>query len=462
MAEGAAVTGLKIIWAEWAPADYLQQIGDLYAQEKGIQVTVIQEPWGSFADLFFARMAAHDDAWDMVVGDSQWLGQSATEGYYVELTDFLVSSGIADTVTDATRTYYAEYPTGSGVYWAYPTEGDATGWAYRKDLFETPAEKAAFQAQYGYPLAVPQTYEQLRDIAKFFNRPTQGLNGLAIYTQKDYDAITMGVENLLFSWGGRWQAPDNTVLGVVNSPDAVEAVAFYKELYDCCQAPGLTNAFFVETNQAYIEGKTAMVMNYFAFFPDLANPATNPRAAVTGYFPNPAGPTGERHAALGGQGLSIISFISDERKEASKEFIRWFAQESVQAKWAAFGGYTCNANVLASPAFMDAIAQEHDRILRDAGFITDGFIRGDANADTRVNIADPVRILGHLFLHQEIDCQKADDANADGALDIADPIFLLDYLFRHGSAPDSPFPYCGMHRALDLLTCQSFPPCRRR
>jgi multiple sugar transport system substrate-binding protein len=63
---------------------------------------------------------------------------------------------------------------------------------------------AAFEAEYGYPLDVPETYEQLMDIAKFFTRPDQGLYGLAIYTQKDYDAITMGVENTMFSWGGDW------------------------------------------------------------------------------------------------------------------------------------------------------------------------------------------------------------------------------------------------------------------
>ncbi|MFN2189530.1 MAG: carbohydrate ABC transporter substrate-binding protein, partial [Candidatus Promineifilaceae bacterium] len=48
-----------------------------------------------------------------------------------------------------------------------------------------------------------------------------------------------------------------------------------------------------------------------------------------------------------------INYISDERKEASKDFIRWFAQEDVQAEWGALGGYTCNENVLSSPEFLE-------------------------------------------------------------------------------------------------------------
>jgi multiple sugar transport system substrate-binding protein len=353
-AAGPAVTELTILWAQWAPADYLQQIGNMYEQETGIKVNVIQEPWGSFGDRFNVEMAAGGDAWDMVVGDSQWIGQGATAGYYVDMTDFMKTNGIDKSVTPATLQYYGEYPAGSGKYYGFPTEGDADGWAYRKDLFEDPANMAAFKAKYGYDLAVPTTWAQLMDIAKFFTKPDKSMNGVAIYTQKDYDAITMGYENMMFSWGAKWQNPDNTVEGVINSQAAIDALQYYRDLYDCCQAPGLNNAFYTETNDAFIGGQVAMAMNYFAFFPALANESTNPHAKVTGFFANPAGPTGIRKAALGGQGLSVISFVSPERQKASLDFIKWFAQEKIQAQWAALGGYTCNANVLKTDAFMKA------------------------------------------------------------------------------------------------------------
>ena len=347
------VSELKILWAQWDPADYLQQIGNLYEQEKGIKVTIVQEPWGSFGSLFNTEMAAKGTSWDMVVGDSQWLGQNATTGNYVDLTDFMTSNGLDKTVTPATLKYYGEYPANSGKYYAYPTEGDADGWAYRKDLFEDPKEKDAFKAKYGYDLAVPKTYKELKDIAEFFTRKDQGLYGVAIYTQIDYDAMTMGVENTFFAWGATWQDANNNVKGVVNSPKAVEALQAYKDLYDCCQVPGLSNAFFTETNDAFIGGKAVMIMNYFAFFPALVNPGTNPNYAdKVGFFANPAGPSGDRGAALGGQGMSIISHISAERQQAARDFILWFAQDSIQEKWAELGGYTCNAKVLASDKFL--------------------------------------------------------------------------------------------------------------
>ncbi len=350
------ITELNIWWAEWDPAGYLQQIGNEYEAETGIKVNVVQTPWGSYYGRVTTEWAAQGNAFDMVVGDSQWLGQAVTEGHYADLTEFMTTANddgvsIADTVTPATLSYYGEYPAGSASYYAYPTEGDANGFAYRMDLFEDPEEMAAFETAYGYPLAVPQTWAELRDIAEFFTRPDDGQYGVGVYTQIDYDAITMGFENIFFSYGADWSDADLNVLGVVNSPESVAALELYRELYTFAP-PGTNNAFFAEMNDLFVNGQAAMVMNYFAFFPALDNASINPYRDVTGYFSMPAGPDGDRFAALGGQGMSVNNYIDDARKQASLDFITWFATEEVQARWAEVGGYTCNINVLQSEAFL--------------------------------------------------------------------------------------------------------------
>ncbi len=351
--ETAAVDELTILWAQWDPADYLQEIGNMYEAETGVKVNIVQEPWGSFGTLFNTEMAAQGTNYDMVVGDSQWLGTSSGQGHSVELTDLLNDNNLTDTVTEATLTYYGEYPPGSGTYWAYPTEGDANGWAYRTDLFEDPDEMAAFEAEHGYPLAPPETMEQLMDIAKFFTRPDEGLYGSAIYTQVDYDGLLMGYQNMFFSFGADWSDENFNPEAQVNSPEAVAALEYYKELYDCCQPPGMSNAFFAEVHDAMIGGQAAMGMNYFAFFPALSNPEINPHAENTAYFVNPAGPGGEQFAGLGGQGISVINFVDDDRKQASLDFIKWFGQDDVQQEWGDLGGYSANRAVLSNPAFLE-------------------------------------------------------------------------------------------------------------
>ncbi len=346
------VSELTIWWAQWDPANYLQQIGNDYEKATGIKVNVVQTPWGTFQDRVTTEWAAKGTSFDLIVGDSQWVGQGATQGHYVDLTDFMVSNGIDKTVTPATLKYYGEYPAGSGKYWGYPTEGDANGFAYRKDLFENKDEMAAFKAKYGYDLAVPETWAQLRDIAEFFTRPDKGLYGVNVYTQKDYDAITMGFENVFFSYGCNWQDDKNNVLGVVNADNCVKALELYKQLYSFAP-PGNTNSFFQEMNDSYTNGQAVMVMNYFAFLPALVAD-TNKYKDVTGFFVMPKGPDGQQFAALGGQGMSINNYISDARKQASFDFLKWFSQEDIQKKWAEYGGYTCNINVLNSDEFLKA------------------------------------------------------------------------------------------------------------
>ncbi len=369
-----AVPELTILWAEWDPANYLQEIGNMYEKETGVKVNVVQEPWGSFYDRVSAEWAAQGDAFDMVVGDSQWVGQGATQGHYLDLTQFFKDNGnIQDTVTEATMTYYGEFPSGSGTYWAYPTEGDAVGWAYRKDLLEDPAEMEAFKAKYGYDLAVPTTWAQLYDIAEFFTRPDNPKNGVkygvGVYTQKDYDGMIMGYQNPMFSWGAYWYGEGYQVQGVVNSPEAIEALQYYQDLYQFAP-PGTSNAFYAEMNDAFISGQAAMIMNYFAFFPALANEGVNPHAAVTGFFSGPAGPTGERFVSLGGQGTSVNAYISPERQQASLDFIKWFAQEEIQREWAKVGGYTCNKVVLESDEFLNNTA--YNRAFAESmGFVKD-------------------------------------------------------------------------------------------
>ena len=347
-----AAETLTILWAQWDPANYLQELVKDYEKQSGVTVKVETTPWPDFQTKAFREFAARGDAYDMVVGDSQWLGAGSTGGHYVELTDFFKKHGVDKSMAPATVQSYAEYPKGSGKYWAIPLEGDATGWSYRMDWFADPKEKTAFKKKYGYDLAVPQTWAQMRDIAEFFHRPSEKRYGIAIYTDNSYDALVMGYENVLFGYGGELgDYKTYQVKGIINGKTAVDALNFYKELYQFTP-PGWGKVFFMENNQAITEGLAAMSMNYFAFFPALTNPATNKHAKVTGYFANPKGPTGARFAALGGQGVSIIKY-SKKQGQATK-FLEWFIRDDVQEKWAELGGYTCNAKVLKSDKFRKA------------------------------------------------------------------------------------------------------------
>ncbi len=72
------------------------------------------------------------------------------------------------------------------------------------------------------------------------------------------------------------------------------------------------------------------------------------------------------------------------------------------------------------------------------------FVRGDANNDAVVNIADGVWILSYLFRGGLAPvCLDAADVDDSGMLDINDAISVIYYRLMGGQAPKAPFPECG-------------------
>ena len=85
------------------------------------------------------------------------------------------------------------------------------------------------------------------------------------------------------------------------------------------------------------------------------------------------------------------------------------------------------------------------------------FLRGDANVDGRVNIADGIWLLQHLYLGGPGgDCAAARDTNADGVVDLADAAHIISFRLMDGGPPRHPYPYCGISSVGD---CDSYPVC---
>ncbi|MEM7263050.1 MAG: dockerin type I domain-containing protein [Planctomycetota bacterium] len=90
------------------------------------------------------------------------------------------------------------------------------------------------------------------------------------------------------------------------------------------------------------------------------------------------------------------------------------------------------------------------------------FIRGDANDDGKVNIADPIWIINELFRDgPATTCPDTADATDDGLVDLADAMFLIEYRFLAGALPAAPFPDCGLDGTDDDIVCDtgSFASC---
>jgi multiple sugar transport system substrate-binding protein len=366
--QARAAEELTLCWAAWDPANALVELSKDFTAETGIPMKFEFVPWTNFADRFLNELNSGGKLCDLLIGDSQWIGGSAENGHYVKLNDFFEKEGISmDDFAPATVYAYSTWPKGTPNYWALPAMGDALGWIYRKDWFSRPELQAEFKEKYGRDLDVPKTWDELKEIGEFFQgREIDGkkVYGMAIYTERGSEGITMGVTAAMYAWGFQYENPDKPydMQGYVNSPEAVEALEFYKSLYECCVPPGHSDAYMVANLDAYKSGQVAMQMNWFAFMPGIAKDP-DVGGDKSGFFVNP----GEKVQAstLGGQGISVVSY-SDNQEEAL-QYIKWFAKPEVQAKWWSLGGYSCHNSVLNDPGFPDSAPFAADFLKAMAG-----------------------------------------------------------------------------------------------
>ncbi|HIE78025.1 MAG TPA: carbohydrate ABC transporter substrate-binding protein [Candidatus Thioglobus sp.] len=379
---------LTLCWASWDPANALVELSKDFESESGHNMDFEFVPWPNFADRMLNELNSGGNLCDLMIGDSQWIGGGAENGHYVKLNGFFEAEGITmDDFIPATVAGYSEWPKGTPNYWALPAFGDVVGWTYRKDWFGRPEIKSEFKSKYGRNLDVPNSLEELKDIAQFFQgRIIDGkkVYGAAIYTERGSEGITMGVTNALYNYGFEYHNPEKPydLEGFVNSSGAVKGLEYYKDLYDTGTPPGSSNWYMGENIDAYKSGQVAMQMNFAFIWPGV-NSDPNVGGDKSGYFPNPAGPAGQ-FAQLGGQGISVVAY--SEKQEAALEYIKWFAQPQVQAKWWELGGYSALKAVVEDPGF--ASSQPYAQTFLDSMAIVKDFWAEPSYAELMISMQE--------------------------------------------------------------------------
>ena len=86
--------------------------------------------------------------------------------------------------------------------------------------------------------------------------------------------------------------------------------------------------------------------------------------------------------------------------------------------------------------------------------------RGDvvsSGAGDPIQLDDVIGLLTCLFTDVD-ECppcvDSVGDANADGRLDVSDPLYLLRYIFLQDLPPSAPFPNCGNYYVASTACCR--------
>lgn len=136
---------------------------------------------------------------------------------------------------------------------------------YRRDLFEDRNAQETFRRRFDRELAVPSTWSEFHEVARFFHNPRGRLYGTAFAAFPDGHNSVYDFLLQLWSRGGELIAPSGDVR--FSTPEAASAVSFYREILSDNLAvhPECRQLDSVALGLRFAAGEVAMMINWFGF-----------------------------------------------------------------------------------------------------------------------------------------------------------------------------------------------------
>lgn len=367
---------------DWGPTRFMQEYADkTYKSPSGNNVKLAIDfiPWGSFYERVAASMASGEKKYQLVVSDSQWIGNFIEGGQFMKLNKYIDKDAelqsILKDVHPALTEAYGTYPYKSKNIYGFPQMPDTKVTFYRKDLFCDAGEKAAFKAKFNKTL--PCTYEDWEsvdwdtwgNIGEFFKRKAgeklgsgtaaENFYGTAYQAGKAYD-FSSG-QALAFVWqagGSIWDEsnqPNAQAEGVVNSAKAVAGIQKYVDLLKYSPPVAKTGQMGIfAINDLYMQGKIAAIVNWNAVSASSLDPKSSKVSDKTAVAAPPGTmQNGElvRWDVMGGQPFVLTTWNSDEVVKESLNVVKWWLSKDVQLNFAKSGGSSALQSVMSMPEY---------------------------------------------------------------------------------------------------------------
>jgi multiple sugar transport system substrate-binding protein len=140
--------------------------GPLFEQLTGIKSNVIELTNPDQYSKPVAEHIATSGAYDILDISPAWTPSLADGGVIAPLDDYIGKYMNPADLEDYHPLYRA-LPTYKGKIWGFFDDGDMFALYYRRDIFEDPKMKEAYQAKFNKPLEVPKSWEDYAQVAQF-------------------------------------------------------------------------------------------------------------------------------------------------------------------------------------------------------------------------------------------------------------------------------------------------------
>jgi multiple sugar transport system substrate-binding protein len=350
-------TTIRFIAEASGLTDALESLVPEFTQETGIKVEFEKYPYESVVQKAMLDFTSGTQTYDVVSLPYEFLGRVAEKGYVRPIDDYLNDTELTPADFDRNDIIPAMW-NGSAKwneqYYGFPSNPTITFMWYRKDLIENAEEKSAFAKKYGYELNVPETPQQLKDVAEFFTRKKgESLAGAELKTNfygmaimaKRHAALTADWLNWAWAFnGGVFEEGYDSGKIAMNSKANEEALNYYISLFDYA-VPGSVDYTWDEVTTAMQQNIAFGAINYNDQIPNLLDVSKSMVSDKMGYS---LLPSSLRKAAAYGAWTYMIPSESKHPKEAYR-FLEWAMSKDIQKKWTLLGGIPARESIFNEP-----------------------------------------------------------------------------------------------------------------
>jgi len=253
-------------------------------EHPGVRVNLVEGPASTDTreDLYVNALLSGSGDFDLVYADVIWVPKFAAAGWLEDLRDYWDEW---DSFVPAS----VEGGTYKGGIYRVPTQLNGGLLYYRKDLLEEIGADP------------PQTFAEMAAISKTLQ--AAGRWGY-VWQGKQYEGLVCNYLEILRGFGGFWIDPETEKIGL-NSPAAVDALAFLCDAVGTISPPGVTT-YAEEDSRLLFQSGGAVFLRNWPYVYKLMAVEQSPMFENVGIAPMPANPGGESAATLGGAGFAIV------------------------------------------------------------------------------------------------------------------------------------------------------------
>ncbi|MCG8352158.1 MAG: extracellular solute-binding protein [Chloroflexales bacterium] len=373
--QGVTIRGIS---ESTPPSNYVKDLlAPAFTAATGINVEFETTSWDQQYDKAIKDMQAQTGIYDFVYIEQDIIYSYLQNEYLVNLTQLLADNpdlAALDFAFDDFTSFIDYFKDADGNIYGVPMEAFIKVYLYRKDLFEDPAFRDAFQQEYGRELQPATTFEEYAQIADFFTtwgqQQGQELYGTTVQAHSGHPssfyeffesiAPSFGVYN----WGINTETFKATEAngGQMNNARTKEALTFWLSMLDYAP-PEATTSTWDEVASSFAAGRAAQGWVYGENAAWIATDDT--RSQVVGNVGVALPPTYEGVIQDAEADRGYIGYYdggafgiptSSKNQQAALLWLQYIGQPAVQAEWA-----VAASRIVQTATFDDPQVQEQNQ-----------------------------------------------------------------------------------------------------